>query len=114
MTGEVQVTLTTGSLPVRLLVQPGMIHGVKLLALVDGEQRMVDVQVSVVGQPCPDPSDHARPCAETHHDRYGDCDGPVRQYLARQSIATAGVGERVEFCSHHAQIHGRYIRKATS
>ena len=112
MTAPVHVVLTMGSVASQQLVQPGMTHRIEMLGLVDGQQRILHVDVQVVGQPCPDPSKHARPCSETDHDRHGDCDGPVRQYLARNAIAGAGVGEPVEFCSHHAQIHGRHIRKA--
>lgn len=110
--GEVTVSLTSGSLPMHVLVQPGMTHRVRLVGLVDGQQRMLDVDVSVIGQPCPDPSEHARLCAEGDHDRYGDCDGTVRLYVARQPVGGVNAGAEILFCSAHAQIHGRHIRKA--
>jgi hypothetical protein len=119
MTGEVQVSLNAGSVQVRLLVQPGMTHPVRLPALVDGEQRFVEVQVSVVGQACPDPAAHvhALSCLDTNYDQHGDCDGPVRAYVARTDGGGVGdpnidAGDLVAFCSTHAQINGRHIRKA--
>lgn len=112
--GDVTVSLAVGSHTVQQLVQPGMTHRVRLLGYIDGVQRLVDVDVSVFGMPCPDPGAHLLDCAETRHDEHGDCDGPVRLYViaATGSIEGKAAGDTVPMCAAHAQINGRHIRKA--
>jgi hypothetical protein len=124
VSGEVTVSLRipngpAGRTSTTITIVPGLRHLVQLAVFVDGHPRIIDVEVGVQGAVCPEPDAHLLQCAETRYDRYGDCDGTVRRYVAATAgvvAATPGIvgvesGDEVLLCSSHAQMHGRHIRK---
>lgn len=112
--GEITVELSApgfASGRVVLIIPPGTRHLVQLAAVDgDGNPKLVEVSVSVRGAVCPDPAAHEFDCDETDYSVRGDCDGTVREYIARAPVAGRAVAERVRLCASHAQMHGRNIR----
>lgn len=59
-------------------------------------------------------------CAEINHDERGDCDGPLRLYVAavhdRVPCGVRGnaarMGDHVTLCGSHARMLGRAIRRS--
>lgn len=97
---------------VRLLMQPGLRTRTQLVVMIDGLPRSLDVDFEVQGQVCPEPAAHSRLCDETDYERYGDCDGDVRDYVSHvEQLLGKPAHSIVLLCAAHAQQHGRHIRR---